>query len=914
VIKGYDCWTGKANYKIGEIVVIFVQIAPEGEGHQYCLRIYRPDGSTIEADLGILPAGIMRGELGQAGPPGGQRKIELWGQFEQWYLKAYCFYNVIGGPADLIVYRCWVSPANPKQEDAVTLYATIANIGGSDANNFRLETYLDRSLYDSGDLSLRAGEEMQVYSKTTWRAEDGSHTVRWVINPDHSVEESNYGNNEASFFFFVSPRTVTATVTMTKTSTRTQTQRTETTITVTRTIMITRKTDTTVMETVTANPTTVTRTSTITSTVTSAAQMVSNPILWLLLSTFAMLGAIVQLPKSGRLRKFASKLNALFPVSELARRISKRHVRRALFAVSLISLIVLSISSQAGKQAYASTVTTTRTITVTEWTTLTKILASTRYITSTTTDTSTFTRTSTGFVTVTPTLTVSTTTTTTTTVRCEVTIVEVTTEPTFLDLGEQYSLIVVVRNSGSKSYSIKILVKEWPANDPTQQVGTGKLVWTLDTRVLPPPSNPQVKTAGPGETRYVFKFINSWNWIKPITTLDLWKKHFMYALFALAEAVGPVFGVPDAILALHDIVESYRTPTPGPQKFYAQVSGTVMDTGQSLLGKTLELTVYVPLWKIYFLANALDNALQGLIATIGGLVIAALGIAASGGLAAPALSFLLGALSATIFYTSYTSYLGAMDPPDTSYTTVPTPPEVKIPSEIAGLPEGAAKTFATSALRYSSYMNASSVALARYAGAMVDDQEKYMLMQLKAAKDYLEQANKELDKMIPFAVEFQRDLPRIDQSVIDKTRNYVRAKGLPEEMNRALEEMGWGAFKKDLRDIVAEAPPILFGFPVEACIRYASDALKNQTVDIQNRISSLEATLKQPSWTENYFPYLLVTVVVATGVAVCALYLRRRRRLRKGYPPTFCTHCGAEIPYGYESFYCIECGKPIRKQ
>jgi len=364
-------------------------------------------------------------------------RVEVFGMIEYpgsgsvYLSEAHHYLRKIGvsGPADLVVYRCWVSPANPKQEDAVTFYAVIGNTGGSDANNFRLETYLDGSLYDSGSLSLRAGQQAQVWSDIPWRAEDGSHTVRWVINPDRSVEESNYGNNEASCSFFVSPRTVTVTVTTTKTSTRTQTQRTETTVTVTRTTMITRTTDTTVLRTVTASPTTVTQTltglitstvysPTVTVTVTSTAQMVSNPVLWLLLSAFAMIGAVVQLPESEKLRR-------LLP--ELARRIIKRHGRRALFAVSLISLIAVSVLSQAGQQAYASTVTTTRTATATEWTTLTKSLTSTRYITSTATDTSfTIKRTSTILTTVTPTVTRTTDWRSTTTIYVPTTITTTT--------------------------------------------------------------------------------------------------------------------------------------------------------------------------------------------------------------------------------------------------------------------------------------------------------------------------------------------------------------------------------------------------------------------------------------------------------------------------------------------------------
>jgi len=895
--------TMKQTFSIGETIYVHFFIAwLGGESFPMEARIieFMPDGSAYVVFQGAINTNEDQVITGTADEPAGRRTLVFEypketpsGRF--WVEAARWEFEVVGGPADLIVYKCWVSPANPKQEDAVTFYAVIANIGSSDANNFRVEIHLDGSLHDSGSLSLRAGEQVQVSSEIAWRAEDGSHSVRWVINPDRSVEESNYGNNEASCSFFVSPRTVTTTVTITKTSTRTQTQRTETTVTVTRTTMITRTTDTTVLRTVSTNPITVTQTltglitstvysPTVTVTVTSTAQMISNPILWLLLSTFAMIGAVIQLPKS-------EKLGKLLP--ELIRRIIKRYVRRALFAISLISLIVLSIFSQVGQQAYASTVTTTRTVTVTEWTTLTQSLTSTRYITSTATETSAFTRTSTGLTTVTPTLTMTLDRRSLTTVYVPTTVtktavggltLKVMTDPEVPNLGEPYSLIVVVSNAGSQSYRIRIDVKEWPASDPAQQVGSNELLltWTLGTRAIPG-SATKTQIVGPGDTSYAFIFANSWNWIKPLSTVDLWKAGFFKVTTIILKRVLkefiPILAVNEAIKKLGDIIQIYDQARLSImfQNFRAQVSGVVEDLAQSLPSKIQDVLVRVPGRKISALSAAFASAVGSLALIIGTLILTALGIIISGGLLGPALSFLVGAVSAAFFASSFAFYVAAMDP-DPSYTTAPTPPEVKIPGEIAGLPEGSAKTFATSALRYSSLANASSVALARYAAAMADSQDKYMLMQLNAAKNYLEQANQELENMIRFATEFQQDLPRTDQSLIDRIRNYVRVEGLPKEMNQALEEMGWGEFKKDLRDIVVEAPPILFGFPVEASVRYASDALKNQTADIQNSIGSLEAKLKQPSWTENYLPYLLVTLVAATGVAVYTLYWRPRHR------------------------------------
>ena len=316
------------------------------------------------------------------------------------------------GLADLVAYGCGVSPANPKQEDSVFFYGAIGNVGQSDAPNFRVELYLDGGLYDSGYSSLGAGEETQLSSDKPWSAEDGSHTIMWMINPDRSVQESNYGNNEGSCTFYVSPRTVTLTEYATITKTRTQTEKQTLTITTTRTLTLTHTIDTTAINTVTASPVVVTSTltglatstvysPTVTTTMTVTAEMISNPLVWMILSTFTMIGAVFQLPKSDRLRKFCRRFSALFPLSKFFGWISRRELK-ALISSSLILIIVVSITSQAGQQAYASTVTTTRTLTSTEWATLTQSTTSTRYITATSTTTSLFTSTRVSYTTTTP--------------------------------------------------------------------------------------------------------------------------------------------------------------------------------------------------------------------------------------------------------------------------------------------------------------------------------------------------------------------------------------------------------------------------------------------------------------------------------------------------------------------------------
>jgi hypothetical protein len=318
--KGARVWTDKDVYVIGETVTYYVYVL--GGFTEYFLVIIKPDGTTIHIDLGALGPGTYS-FTATAGPPPGQRQVLLYGYGIPWrteelpslepvLLHTY-YFTVIGGPADLMVYKCWVSPANPKQEQDVTLYAIIANAGGSDANGFRVEVYVDGSLYESSSLSLRAGEEEQVSARTPWRGEDGSHQVVWFVNPDRSVEETNYGNNEAGCSFIVSPWTETwteyATFTKTKTQTEKYTLTTTTTTykgaltteTITKTITITGKAITrTITLTGLYIRTSYSPTVTITVTQTGTAQISSLP---LLLSLVAFTGTIIYRRRSRNRRR-----------------------------------------------------------------------------------------------------------------------------------------------------------------------------------------------------------------------------------------------------------------------------------------------------------------------------------------------------------------------------------------------------------------------------------------------------------------------------------------------------------------------------------------------------------------------------------------------------------------------------------
>jgi len=951
----YAVWTDKQVYQIGEIATIYMKAPKLFPGmdpvHTYQLVVMKPDGSAVLIYDGFGSDSILTFSA-EASYPLGTWHVMLYESWPEWdpipagrILRASTYFEVIGGPADLVVYKCWVSPANPKQEDAVTFYAVIANIGGSDANNFRLETYLDGSLYDSGSLSLRAGQQVQVWSEIVWRAEDGSHTVRWVINPDRSIEESNYGNNEASCSFFVSPRTVTATVTITKTSTRTQTQRTDVTSTTTRTIMITRTTDTTVLRTVTAGFTTVTQTltglitstiysPTVTVTVTSTAQMVSNPVLWLLLSAFAMIGAVIQLPRSERLGR-------LLP--ELARRIVKRHGRRALFAVSLVSLIVVSVLSQAGQQAYASTVTTTRTATVTEWTTLTQSLTSTRYITSTATDTSTFMRTSTQTITITPTVTrtvdmrstvsIYLPTTTTVIVRQEDVEIELRILGSGPYMKQSYEIEVTLLNKGSSPVSGTLVVDEnYLGSDPNRMVGGELGKWPLSAYIEPTTGyRQQASIAANGRAILdEIRFLNSWQWIKPVKSID----RFLDLFYSVMSIV--VFG----LLTPDKFLNFLRLMKEGTSFFKALQSAgiiletewiSVLDFGISLqfltstktFTRSGQVAVLVPEIKLEALNDAFTFALAKMSLAIITAILAALVL---GGVTLPLiLKLVMAAATGAIMGASWALYDAAQDPPS-DYLQETTLGEAPVPQSIQDHPDSPEKRFGLAALRLSSFLNASSNALNRYYAASEAEDLTYMRTSLESARNSMNRAREELAVMLDNLQQFKDKLPAMSPKIAKDAQKVLKDYGLPSDLVKLYNEMGIAAYLPTLARIFTESYPGLVDVPV-ADYLLAADAQMNRTVTAID--STLSNVPQDRVWTGPLLSYLYVIVPVAFAIVAVLAYTQRRRLrtllrrstmgtrkdidYQKGYPQTFCAHCGAEIPYGHETSYCIECGKPIRK-
>ena len=836
--------------------------------------------------------------------------------------------DVVGGPADIYVSHCWVNPTNPLQEDQVTFYATVGNSGGTDAPNVKIDSYLDGSLFSTERNSLPAGSSGTWQSDRKWTAEDGSHTLRVVANADHSVQESDYSNNEASCTFFVRPHTVTATVTTTKTSTRTQTQHTETTITVTHTTTKLYTTDTTILQTKNANPVTVTQTlsglstytvysPTVTITVQGSVQAGSNLFLWLAFSSLMMVGAVLQSPYSERLRRLCRKIVVLLPFPELLSWLAKRHVRKTLFALCLISVAILSLTSQAGQLAFGSTVTSTRTTTSTEWTTISTTLTSTRYSTSTVTDTSTFTRTSTSFTTVTPTLTTTINERSTTTIYLPTTT-WTTQHPTsvsggiiilgvraFCDSskcvdrqptkGLPFSFEVQMKNTDSVTHEVSLTLD---ASLPVK----GRGDWQLNSRTKLSPTH-YSHTFQPGESATAtFSITGWWNWINPEIT------NALEIASLLASGMNPgALGVlvADYVSLMAQLAE---IGTAAPKLVL-----TIVPSGSSdvPLG-TQHAEVQVRRFNILMLAVsiALAGFSLGLdahaVATLVTALIASAATAEPVPLLVPAAEFLLGALCYAL---SLAAYQLARGDPDNDYRAIVTPQNITVP-ELETIDDADVKRLGTETLGLFSYFNASLVSLARFFSAEEAGDTAYMVKQLDAAANFME-TSRQKAKIVGQIEEEKLSGSMPDENAVERAKVWLADNGMPLFSKGALDKIaGTGSSDAFVRSL-STVPNALIASSAKYMPKSLDDPLRS-FIDESRRESEEIRSHETGNLRIDWLPYSYVLLPVAVAIVGIYIFMTRRRAgLIRPPGGFFCRRCGVKNRLG--SGFCRHCGAPLSR-
>ena len=176
--------------------------------------------------------------------------------------------HAASGP-DLTVDSIWLEEnSNPGQPvtqvnlgDQFLIVASIKNIGTATASGYYLDVYYD-SDYGRGGPDTIAANETQVWYIGPLAAQAGTHTTKWIVDPDNQIVELNENNNEKDYTFTIGAQNTTTTTTTASNST---------------TILTTQTTQTSTNTTTsTTSTTTTTATSTSTSTASTSATTTSS--------------------------------------------------------------------------------------------------------------------------------------------------------------------------------------------------------------------------------------------------------------------------------------------------------------------------------------------------------------------------------------------------------------------------------------------------------------------------------------------------------------------------------------------------------------------------------------------------------------------------------------------------------------
>jgi hypothetical protein len=117
---------------------------------------------------------------------------------------------------DLTVDSVWLEEAsNPGQPvtqvnpgDQFLIVASLKNLGTATASGYYLDVYYDSDYGRGGPDNIAPGEA-QVWYIGPLTAQAGTHTTKWIVDPDNQIVELNEGNNEMDLTFTIGQVSVT---------------------------------------------------------------------------------------------------------------------------------------------------------------------------------------------------------------------------------------------------------------------------------------------------------------------------------------------------------------------------------------------------------------------------------------------------------------------------------------------------------------------------------------------------------------------------------------------------------------------------------------------------------------------------------------------------------------------------------
>ena len=182
---------------------------------------------------------------------------------------------VHGASVDLTVDSVWLENAsNPGQAvasvapgDQFNIVASVKNIGDAPASGYYIDVYYDSDYGRGGPDNIAPGE-VQIWYVGPLTAQDGTHTTKWIVDPDNQIAELDENNNQREYVFTVGSQTVTTTTTSSSTSSTTELTSTSTSSTAESTSALT---SSTTQSTSTSTSSTESIVSTTTTTTTSSS-------------------------------------------------------------------------------------------------------------------------------------------------------------------------------------------------------------------------------------------------------------------------------------------------------------------------------------------------------------------------------------------------------------------------------------------------------------------------------------------------------------------------------------------------------------------------------------------------------------------------------------------------------------------
>jgi hypothetical protein len=149
------------------------------------------------------------------------------------------------GSSDLTVDSIWLEdasqPGQPISQvssgQSFLIVATIKNIGQEAASGYYVDVYYDSDYGRGGPDNILAGE-VQTWYVGPLTAQDGTHTTKWVVDPDNQIAELDEGNNLKEYSFTTGQQITTSSTTASATTSTTNATTAATTTAATTTVEI----------------------------------------------------------------------------------------------------------------------------------------------------------------------------------------------------------------------------------------------------------------------------------------------------------------------------------------------------------------------------------------------------------------------------------------------------------------------------------------------------------------------------------------------------------------------------------------------------------------------------------------------------------------------------------------------------